>query len=125
MTNASNNGTNVPRPSLLQRIVTISFIVGLSCGVFASGFSKGFEQIPFCTGLLRSSSQQNKPQFSLAEYLRLNKGMPLEAVEAILGRGIEISQTSTTTYIWEQPNSSITVIFENGKLKTKAQTGLR
>jgi hypothetical protein len=127
MTNRpANNKGNMPLSSLLQAISSILFCAGLSCGVFAHGLLTGINGTPVsekkCPELI---SQQNEPRFRLAEYLRLHQGMSLEAVEAILGRGVEVSQTLiTTTYIWKQPQSIITAIFEKGKLKTKTQTGL-
>jgi hypothetical protein len=64
--------------------------------------------------------------FTRAEYQRLKLGMLLVEAEAILGRGIEIEQSAKrTTFFWKNPDkSSITVIFEDGKLEHKKQEGL-
>ena len=52
--------------------------------------------------------------------------MLLVQVEAILGRGSEIEQTTkTATFVWHNPDkSTITGVFENGKLVRKKQQGL-
>jgi hypothetical protein len=117
------------RFSLSHRVAT-TFIAGLLCGNFAKGFWDGFHETPSgkasCTNL---SAQSKKHTFGRAEYERLNTevGMPLATVEAILGSGTETSKTSqVATYIWEQADcSTITGIFENGRLKSKQQKGLK
>ena len=64
--------------------------------------------------------------FTRAEYMRLNIGMELVEVEAILGAGIETSSsTDTATYIWKNANESyIEVTFKDGKLESKKQHNL-
>jgi hypothetical protein len=101
----------------------------LFIGVFVSGlvlvFHKVFPEQKHSPNPIPPKSTE----FSRAEYGRLNTetGMPLEAVEAILGRGTEINKTfKTSTYIWKQADGSeITAVFESGKLKSKAQQGLK
>ncbi len=67
-----------------------------------------------------------KDNLTLAEYIRLQPGMSVGEAQLILGRGVEIEQsTESVTFIWKNPNGSkITVIFQNGKLIKKQQTGL-
>ena len=62
-----------------------------------------------------------------AEYTRLDIGMELVEVEAILGRGIEISSSNdTATYIWQNPDRSyIKAVFKEDKLYEKTQDDLK
>jgi hypothetical protein len=122
MTNVPNSGTG-----LYRKLVSI-FVAGISLGVFISGVHEGLDRIRlYSTPPIESASLQPQNSFSRAEYERLKIGMLLEAVEAILGQGIETSQTSTVnTFVWEKADGSkINVTFERGKLKSKSQTGLK
>ncbi len=89
-------------------------------------FTKANQNIPIASKLQDEKLAQQNLDFTRAEYERLKLGMSLAVVEAILDRGIEIEQSAKeTTFFWKNPDkSSITVIFENGKLKRKKQEGL-
>lgn len=114
------------READLKRKLATIFVAGLFIGAFLSGIWQGFNAIVSSRDPRESLILSRSPSFSRAEYERLKIDMPLEAVEAILGQGIEINQTSTTaTFIWEKADrSKITVIFEHEKLKSKSQSGL-
>ena len=68
---------------------------------------------------------------SLEKYNRLKDGMTFEEVTAILGEGAEMSKTeilgsSVTSYQWRGPEfAQITASFQNGKLNSKSQFGLK
>jgi hypothetical protein len=68
---------------------------------------------------------------SLAKYNQLKDGMKFEEVTAILGEGVEMSKTeimgsSVTSYQWRGSDfASITASFQNGKLNSKSQFGLK
>ncbi len=78
---------------------------------------------------------------TLDNYNQINPGMTLAEVEQILGRGTEevshgghnigggglmsgASSNPDRTYIWEDGPRKIILIFADGKLVTKNQTGL-
>ena len=65
--------------------------------------------------------------FTRAEYERLKPNMPLSQVESILGRGTEISSSTTTSiYLWKnRDHSQIKITFEEGKLTHKEQLSLQ
>ena len=77
----------------------------------------------------QTCSVKTPPSFpiSRADYERLQPGMSRIEVESILGRGIEIERSlTTTTFKWENLDcSSITAIFENGNLVSKHQSNLQ
>lgn len=70
---------------------------------------------------------------SLAQYNQLTAGMHLLEVERIVGRiGVEVRtrtagpEGTAVTYEWSNPDgSSMTATFQNMKLTSKAQSGLR
>lgn len=120
-----NNGTT---PNSYIRRLTAIFFAGLSSGVFIAGVWRGFNETASSCNIPRDLPALNQTySFSRAEYERLKVGMPLEAVESILGQGIETSQTSTTaTFLWKKADGSkITITFEGGKLKSKSQSELK
>lgn len=61
-----------------------------------------------------------------AEYERLQIGMQLVEVEAILGRGTEVKHSAESrVFLWKTPDGyKITASFTNGRLADKEQTGL-
>jgi len=63
---------------------------------------------------------------SRAEYERLEPGMSLVKAESILGRGIEIQRSQdSATFEWKNSDcSSITIVFDSGKLVNKEQLNL-
>jgi hypothetical protein len=69
---------------------------------------------------------------SLAEYEQIREGLTYEDVCAIIGdSGQELSRSeiagySSVMYSWKNENgSNMNAMFQNGKLVTKAQFGLR
>lgn len=68
---------------------------------------------------------------SLEKYNQLKDGMKFEVVTAILGEGAEMSKTeilgsSVTSYQWRGPEfASITASFQNNKMTSKSQYGLK
>lgn len=106
--------------SAMVLIIPIIFVTG-------SGFVfKMNENTSAATKLQDEKFSVQTPNFTRAEYERLELEMLLVEVEAILGRGTEIEQSAkTTTFIWQNPDkSSITAVFEDGKLVRKKQEGL-
>jgi len=61
-----------------------------------------------------------------AEYERLQIGMQLMEVEAILGRGTEIKHSAKSrVFLWKTPDGyKIIASFADGRLADKEQTGL-
>lgn len=72
------------------------------------------------------SNKTSRDNLTRAEYERLKPGMSVVQVESILGAGTETEQyMERKTFIWKNPNgSTITVIFEDGKLVQKQQAEL-
>ncbi|NES82746.1 MAG: hypothetical protein F6K10_15810 [Moorea sp. SIO2B7] len=120
-TNVPNNG--IILNSYVRKLLAI-FFAGLSFGVFVSGVWQGLNGTASCNSPMELPAQT---KFSRTQYERLKLGMPLAAVEAILGQGIETSRNSTTViFIWKNTDSSkITITFECEKLKSKSQSGLK
>ncbi|MHC5746587.1 MAG: hypothetical protein ACYTXT_32795 [Nostoc sp.] len=117
-----SNLPNSLNPSV--RLVTIIFSIGV---VLGSGLGYGFYQTTENANLQDRSKTTENPHFNRVEYERLQLGMSLTDVEAILYRGIEVNRSTTmATFVWENSDGSkISAIFENGKLKSKEQTGLK
>ncbi len=104
-------------PPIYTALVTIALIVF------------GFQQphLSTCEVKTNEPTQSQLQQYnSRADYERLQIGMSQVKVESILGRGIEIERShSSSTLIWKNPdNSSIKAIFENAKLIRKYQEDL-
>ncbi|WP_088241376.1 hypothetical protein [Calothrix rhizosoleniae] len=105
----------------------LSLVILIIPIMFGSGFI-----IKNDKNILKTPKLQNEkltvqtPNFTRAEYERLKLGMLLVEVEAILGRGYEIEKTTkNVTFVWNNPDkSTITGIFEDGKLVRKKQEGL-
>ncbi len=104
----------------LKNILAVGIILG-------SGLAYGFFQTAFNFKQLGQTTQTEPQRFGRAEYEQLQPGMSLTEVRSILYRGIEVSRSATTaTFVWENPDGSkITVTFENDRLKSKEQSGLR
>jgi hypothetical protein len=75
----------------------------------------------------------SKPGVSKEGFDKVEKGMTLAQVEKILGtekKGGEASGAlgklagSGATYVWEDGDKKITVVFKDGKVETKAAVGL-
>ncbi|WP_427159204.1 hypothetical protein ACQFX9_24605 [Aliinostoc sp. HNIBRCY26] len=118
----SNHSNNYFR-LLTDRYVQL-FLVGVAIG---SGVGYGFRQNIADPKRQEPIIQNEIRRFSRAEYERLQLGMRIAEVEAILGRGTEIQRSTTIAiFIWENwDTSKITVTFETGKLKRKEQLGLK
>jgi hypothetical protein len=98
------------------------FSVGVA---FGSGLAYGFSQWVPATNQPELTIQTEVQNISRVKYERLKLGMALAEVEAILGPGIEVSQsTKNASFIWKKGNSSINLTFEGNKLVYKAQSGL-
>ncbi|WP_246275664.1 hypothetical protein [Brasilonema bromeliae] len=107
------------------RLLGIIFSLGVALG---SGLGYGFSQAISSTKQQKLPTQTELCYVSRIEYERLQPGMSLTDVQAILGSGgTEVDRTATTaTFIWENPNGyKITTVFNIGKLESKKQTGLR
>ena len=106
----------LPNPTFrLLAVIAIGLGIGFGYGLI----NAIFESNP-------TSAIVQTRQFTRAEYERLKPGMSVVQVESILDAGIETEQSvKTATFVWKNPDeSSITVIFEDGKLINKRQTGL-
>lgn len=106
-------------PGLLsKRLVTVLF----SVGVVLSGLGYGLAKyVPL------SVPTPSAQLVGLADYESLEPGMTLVEARSILGKGIEVSRSETeANFVWLNPNGSkITAVFSGGKLKSKAQEGLK
>lgn len=121
-----NGGSDQKPHSSSARLLATIFCIGVTLG---SGLGYGFKQatdlMPF--KFTSAVTQRENQNFGLAEYIRLEPSMTLTQVESILDRGVEIERSeTTTTYIWRNASdSSITVVFKNGKLARKTQVNLK
>ncbi|MEM8863581.1 MAG: hypothetical protein AAGD96_35180 [Chloroflexota bacterium] len=100
---------------VIQNRLLVSFSIGAALG---AGLIHGIRgESAYCS---------TDSHVTRAEYERIELQMSLIEVEAILGRGIEVDQSkSTTTVIWTNcDESSITAIFEAAQMIKKSQTGL-
>ena len=125
MKNKNHSVFHVDVSSLLSILPNPAFrllaviLIGLGIGIGYGLTNAIFESNP-------TSAIVQTRQFTRGEYERLKPGMSVVQVESILGTGIETEQSiKTATFVWKNPdNSTITVIFEDGKLIKKQQTGL-
>lgn len=103
------------------RLLAMIFSVGVALG---SGIGYGF--IKF-TSAPDHPPVQTEQSFNRVGYERLVLGMSVTDVEAILGQGAETYRSSVKVIlVWANDNGSkITVTFENNKLVTKEQFGLK
>ncbi|MCC5612262.1 hypothetical protein LC612_37465 [Nostoc sp. CHAB 5834] len=107
--------------------VDVKIVIPTGVIVVILGYLLHGLQAPFHPQQLEQSTQVQLRLFDRAEYEQLRIGMSLTDVRSILSRGAEVNSSVTTaTFVWENPDGSkITVIFEHGKLKSKAQSGLK
>jgi hypothetical protein len=110
---------------LLFTISAFGLFLCQGCGIkhrnrekSTAGNQKDFSQ--------KAPSQSKYP--SKANYEKIKAGMPESTVEAILGKGEEVSSTSfmgQTAKImqWTSGFRNITVQFQNGNVISKAQVG--
>ena len=76
-------------------------------------------------------SKRISENLTLDKYNRLNTGMSYEQATAILGEGDEANKSVfgsfiTTTYQWKIDNLTyVSAVFQNGKLYSKSQNGLK
>lgn len=68
----------------------------------------------------------------MAKYEQVKSGMSVAEVEAVLGKGEELSRIempnvpTTVSYIWKNPTgTNMTAVFQGDKLQSKAQFGLK
>jgi hypothetical protein len=104
--------------------ILLGVLVVLAVAFFALGGHKavgGSVSVPVVTSGDSRVSREN--------YERLETGMPLSEVEAMLGPGrqsseVEVAGIQQVTYIWPAPRRAIIGVFQNGKLMAKSQQGL-
>jgi hypothetical protein len=108
----------------IRRLAIIFFSLGVALG---SGIKYSFHQAASNSKEQKQSTQAELGRFGRAEYEQLKPGMSLTEVRSILYRGIEISSSETTAkFIWQNPDGSeIKATFENDRLKSKEQSGLK
>lgn len=104
-----------------RQLLVLSFSMGT-----AFGYGVTAAVTEYLTGKGPEMCQQAsgfEANLTLTEYEQLELGMSIAEVRAILGRGIEISQTeSTVVLVWKNPNGSgIVGTFEGGYLANKQQ----
>ena len=107
----------IPPKSSFGLLIAIAIGLGIGLGIGLSNYKTTNSQLPV--------NSQSNGQFTRAEYERLQIGMQLVEVEAILDRGIETqSSTTTKTFVWKNSHGfKITATFTDGKLTHKKQTG--
>jgi outer membrane protein assembly factor BamE (lipoprotein component of BamABCDE complex) len=89
-----------------------------------------------CNGCAKTGESANSKQnqtanastvskLTVENYLRIKEGMPMDDVELILGKPSDIKSFYPTYHSeWKKGNTTIRVISENGKVKSKSQSGL-
>lgn len=112
-------------PLLRIRSLSGLFSVGV---VLSSSLYYGIHQAANFIKQHEQPAQIELYRFSRAEYEQLKPGMSLTEVRSIiLYRGVEVSRSATVaTFVWQNPDGyKITAVFENDKLKSKEQSGLK
>ncbi|MDJ0800808.1 MAG: hypothetical protein QNJ51_29030 [Calothrix sp. MO_167.B12] len=126
MKNKSKNIFDIDINSLLSILpksplgLLISIAIGLGIGV-------GYGSSHYKATNSQSSAIAQPNQLTRAEYERLQIGMQLVEVEAILGRGTETQRYIThRVFVWKNSDDSkIITTFEDGKLIRKQQEGFK
>ena len=115
-----SNFTDPKRSNFLARLLAGTFSVGIALGT-GIGVGLGRTLLPAYPKNMDITTEFHCS--SHVSYERLEMGMTIGEVEAILGQGTEVNRSATVaTFIWDLPASGqIEVIFEHGKLKNKAQ----
>lgn len=119
MTVNSSNSSTI-KHCLLDPLVRKLMIVIFSIGtVFGTGLRYGWLQVSTEVAI------QPEKVVSDAEYERLQLGATLVEAQALLSRGIEISQsTGFSQYVWKNSDGSgIEATFEEGLLVEKKKIG--
>ena len=113
------------------KVAVVLALIGIVGLVVVSSELKTIFKDPFAPNFLTSSSSESQ-LVTMSEYNQIYDGMTYGDVVRIIGsRGEELSRSSTagytiTMYAWSNKNgSNMTAMFENGKLTTKSQIGLR
>ena len=113
------------------KVAVVLALIGIVGLVVVSSELKTIFKDPFAPNFLTSSSSESQ-LVTMSEYNQIYDGMTYGDVVRIIGsRGEELSRSSTadytiTMYAWTNKNgSNMTAMFENGKLTTKSQIGLR
>lgn len=122
MTIFQANATNPIPPHLKMKLIALAFSLGTAFGYgFLHAFSQRSAQSP------QSGSSVEVMSLSMADYERLKLGMSVVEAQAILGRGVEVSQTETTvTLVWVSPDGlRITAVFGENRLTSKEQVKLQ
>ncbi|PSB30928.1 hypothetical protein [Stenomitos frigidus] len=115
MTVVPSSPGNEP-PNLLSKLLSIAFSLGIA---FGTGFGYGYAKY--------ITAHPPMQLIGRVEYERLQQGMSTFQVEALLGSGVETQSSPTeVTYTWKnQDKSEITIVFKNGYLYNKKQSGLK
>ena len=102
-------------PRIKQVFIALA-IVGAFVGATAAGYMQR-------NGAQAKCGQIECSQIDQAKFYRLDTGMSLAEVEAILGAGTKQSQTPTeTTFIWRNAEGyAITAVFTDRKLQRHSQ----
>ena len=113
------------------KVAVVLALIGIVGLVVVSSELMTIFKDPFAPNFLTSSSSESQ-LVTMSEYNQIYDGMTYGDVVRIIGsRGEELSRSSTagytiTMYAWSNKNgSNMTAMFENGKLTTKSQIGLR
>jgi|LSQX01.3.fsa_nt_gb hypothetical protein len=113
------------------KVAVVLALIGIVGLVVVSSELMTIFKDPFAPNFLTSSSSESQ-LVTMSEYNQIYDGMTYGDVVRIIGsRGEELSRSSTagytiTMYAWSNKNgSNMTAMFENGKLTTKSQLGLR
>ncbi len=113
------------------KVAVVLALIGIVGLVVVSSELMTIFKDPFAPNFLTSSSSESQ-LVTMSEYNQIYDGMTYGDVVRIIGsRGEELSRSSTagytiTMYAWKNKNgSNMTAMFENGKLTTKSQIGLR
>lgn len=104
----------------LRSYLVVMFSIGFALG---AGLSHGMNSVS--TDVYYQQSNE-RLHVTHAEYEQIALQMSLPRVEAILGKGVEVSQSeSMVIFEWRNADdSSMTLFFERGYLVQKEQTGL-
>lgn len=122
---------SVHKKEKFGKVAVVLALIGIGWIFFVSSELETIFRDPFAPNIFTSSSSESQ-LVTMAEYNQIYDGMSYADVVIIIGsHGEELSRSSTadytiTMYAWTNKNgSNMTAMFENGKLTTKSQLGLR
>lgn len=112
------------------KLAVVLAVIGVGWIFFVSTQISAIFKDPFAPNILTSSSKSQV--VTMAKYNRIREGMTYREVTSIIGSSGEEQSSSSiagntfSTYVWQNENgSNAMIVFENGKVSTKAQFGLR